>query len=186
MYCPRCSQEQIKEDVRFCSRCGFSMTGMAEVVENGGLPKEVIDQKHPEAMSPRRRGLKQGGLLFLSGGVIVPILGILTSMFNGEGYIVGMAAILTFLAGILRMIYALVFQSGVPTLENEGIVDTVKKDLLGKPVNNKALPPQQSEPISTEYNPPQVNWRDSDDLQPVSVTEETTRTLDKKTFSQNN
>lgn len=185
MYCPRCGQEQVNEDTRFCSRCGFLMEGMIEVVSNGGLPQEVLDKKHPEAMSPRRRGLKQGGLLFLSGGVIVPILGVLTAMMNGEGYVVGIAAILTFLAGILRMIYALVFQSGVPTLENESIVDTYKKDLLGKTAseNEKALPPQQTEPIPDSYQAPNAgNWRATEDLQPTSVTEETTRTLNKKTF----
>ena len=184
MYCPRCSQEQPNIDIKFCSRCGFLMTGIADVVANGGLPKEVIDQKNPQAMSPRRRGLKQGGLLFLSGGVIVPILGILTAMMNGEGYVVGIAAILTFLAGLLRMIYALVFQSGVPTLENESIVDTYKKDLLGKTAdeNEKALPPKQSEPISVDYDPPSGNWRETGDFQPVSVTEDTTKTLNKKTF----
>jgi hypothetical protein len=157
------------------------MTGLSEIVKQGGLPKEILEQHDPNAISPRRRGLKQGGLMFLSGILIVPILGILTSMVNGEGYFVGIAAILTFLGGIIRMIYALVFESGVPTLENEGLVENLKKDLLGKQ-SQKALPPQQTEPISTEYQPPAGHWRETADLQPTSITDNTTKTLKDKTF----
>jgi hypothetical protein len=156
------------------------LTGFDEVVAKGGLPKEILEKKDPNAISPRRRGLKQGGLLFLSGIVIVPILGILTAMFNGEGFLPGLAAIITFLGGFIRMIYALVFESGIPTLEAEGMVQTLKNDLIGKKVTNKALPPQQSEPIPAGYQPPAGNWRETADLQPTSVTEETTRTLHNK------
>ncbi len=31
MFCPQCSQEQISEDTRFCSRCGFLMTGVSQL-----------------------------------------------------------------------------------------------------------------------------------------------------------
>jgi len=186
MFCPRCGQEQHSNDTRFCSRCGFLMVGMLDVIKNGGLPRTMLDKHDPNAVSPRRRGLKQGGLLFLSGGIIVPVLGVLTSMLNLEGYLAGLAAILTFVAGFLRMVYALVFQSGVPTLEDEGIVDILKKDLLGTTSVQKALPPQQSDPVSGIYAPPSGNWRETADLQPASVIEETTKTLDKKTFPQNN
>ena len=173
MYCPRCSQQQINGDTRFCSKCGFLMHGMSEIVANGGLPREILDRKHPKALSPRRRGLKQGGLLFLSGGVIVPVLGLLTEMMNGEGYIVGLAAILTFLAGFLRMLYALIFQSGIPTLEDEGIVETLKNDLIGRTGKEKALPAQQNEPIPFEYQVPVGNWRETADLQQTNTTKET-------------
>lgn len=117
------------------------MDGMSEIIDHGGLPEAILEKRDPNAISPRRRGLKQGGLLFLSGFVIVPVLGIFTAMFNGEGFLVGLAAILTFLAGFIRMIYALVFQSGIPTLEDEGMVETLKNDLLGRASAQKALPP---------------------------------------------
>lgn len=183
MYCPRCGQQQQNNDTRFCSRCGFLMTGMLEVVDNGGLPKSIIDKHDPNAISPRRKGLMQGGKLMLSGFVIVPILGVLTAMMNGEGFVVGIAAILTFLAGFVRMIYALIFQSGTPTTAtNDGAVETIKQELIGKIKQDKALPPQQTEPITNVYQPPAGNWRETSDLQQTSVTEDTTKTLHKKTF----
>ncbi len=183
MYCPRCGQQQSLAELKFCSRCGFLMSGMSEVVSNGGLPKAIIGHTDPQAISPRRRGLKQGGLLFLSGTVIVPILGVFTAMVNGEGYVAGIAAILTFLAGFVRMLYALVFQSGVSTLENESLVDIMKDGFLSKKSQEKALPPQQSDLISTSFQPPAGHWRETADLQPGSVTEETTKTLNNKTFN---
>ncbi len=37
MFCPRCSQEQVSEETKFCSRCGFSLSLVAEVLTNGGF-----------------------------------------------------------------------------------------------------------------------------------------------------
>ena len=181
MYCPRCGQQQLNINSKFCSRCRFLMTGLDEVVQKGGLPKQVLKDTNPDAISPRKAGLKQGGILFLLGFIIVPILGILTSMMNGEGYFVGIAVFLTFVAGLLRMIYAL-FQSGTPMIENDGIVDTLKKDLIGKKLNEKALPPQQTEPIQNVYQPPAGNWRETADLQKANASEKQTKTLHNKTF----
>src|SRR2546430_2678510 len=57
VYCPRCGQEQISPEIRFCSRCGFLMTGLAEVVLNGGVPQQLT-ATGAKLPTPRRRGLK--------------------------------------------------------------------------------------------------------------------------------
>ncbi len=178
VYCPRCGQEQISQEVRFCSRCGFLTNGLAEVVLNGG----VIGQNEPKPPTPRRRGLRQGGTWFLLGVLIVPILGILSSLIRFPDELVGLAAIVFFLGGILRMIYAVIFESGNPnekTLE-ENVYQTAQK-LLNKQPQANALPPQQSLPVET-YMPPtqQGNWRDTNDLTPHSVTDNTTKLLNKE------
>jgi predicted amidophosphoribosyltransferase len=36
MYCPQCSQEQIAEEMRFCSRCGLPLEIVSQLVRNGG------------------------------------------------------------------------------------------------------------------------------------------------------
>lgn len=36
MFCPRCSQEQVSADIRFCSRCGLPLSDIAEAVDGGG------------------------------------------------------------------------------------------------------------------------------------------------------
>ncbi len=61
MFCPRCGQEQISEETRFCSRCGFMLTIVSEVVANGGvLPQSLSFPDAEMISSPRKRGLKQG------------------------------------------------------------------------------------------------------------------------------
>ena len=131
-------------------------------------------------ITPRRRGLKQGGAWFLLGIFMVPFLGVLTNILFFSTYFVGLAAIIFFLGGFLRMIYAAIFESGNPedkTLE-ENVYQTAQK-LLNKKPQAGALPPSQS--ISTSgYVPPVAgNWRDTNDLEHSSVTESTTKLLQK-------
>ncbi|HYY57379.1 MAG TPA: zinc ribbon domain-containing protein [Pyrinomonadaceae bacterium] len=38
MYCPRCSQQQVSDDVRFCSRCGFKLGAVADLLLTDGAP----------------------------------------------------------------------------------------------------------------------------------------------------
>ncbi|MGI9055397.1 MAG: hypothetical protein ACR2F2_06290, partial [Pyrinomonadaceae bacterium] len=150
MFCPRCGQEQISDETRFCSRCGFLLTGVSEVIANDGLIPEISGQYKDGKISPKKRGIKQGAMLFLSGILIVPLLGIIVvSILNFEGYLVGIAALLTFLGGILRMLFALLFESNYPsenTLE-ENVFASGQK-FLNKKSKANALPPQQSIPTS--------------------------------------
>jgi hypothetical protein len=177
VYCPRCGQEQFTPEIRFCSRCGFLMSGMAEVVLKGGLNQ--VDAE-PKPISPRRKGLKHGGGWFLLGILVVPILAVFYELFRFPNQFVGLAAIIFFLGGLLRMIYALLFESGNPaeyTLE-ENVYHAAQK-LRGKKPNIKELPAQQSIPIDAYAPLNQPNWRDTNDLEPHSVTENTTKFLEK-------
>jgi F0F1-type ATP synthase assembly protein I len=180
MYCPRCGQEQVNNETRFCSRCGFLMTGVTEIIANDGLIPEKYVRVKDAKNSPKKRGIKQGATLFLSGILIVPLIAIIfAGIYNTEGFIVAIAALLTFVAGILRMLYAVLFESGNPnenTLE-ENVLATSQK-FLNKQKNKNALPPEQSIPTSA-YEPPTAgNWRDTSDLEQSSVAEDTTKLLE--------
>lgn len=180
MFCPICGQEQISEETRFCSRCGFLLTGIAQVVAKGGALPQFINPNDPKAMSPRKKGIKQGGILMLSGLIIVPLVAILSDILRFDGIIIGLVAILTFWGGLLRIIYAAIFESSEPnekTLE-ENVLSSAKT-LLGKKKEQNALPPSQSIPTSGYVPPNQANWRDTNDLAQPSVTEETTKLLEK-------
>jgi predicted amidophosphoribosyltransferase len=43
MFCPRCSQEQVSEETKFCSRCGFPLGLVSEILTTAdffrSLPK---------------------------------------------------------------------------------------------------------------------------------------------------
>ena len=179
VFCPRCGQEQISSETRFCSRCGFLMNGLSEIVLNGGVSQQ-LEPAGPKPITPRRKGLKQGGGWFLFGVIFVPILGILSNILRFNDDIVGLAAVIFFLGGIVRMLYALIFESGNPADKTlgENVVQTAQKILNKKPDAN-ALPPQQSIPTSGYVPPAAGNWRDTNDLQHSSVTDSTTKLLEK-------
>ncbi|HEX8920215.1 MAG TPA: hypothetical protein VF766_01980, partial [Pyrinomonadaceae bacterium] len=84
MYCPQCGQQQTSSEMRFCSRCGFPLGGVMELLAQGGVLKsEGGDELRAQALSPRRKGVKQGVVLMLLGTVIVPVLGIINSYQYG-------------------------------------------------------------------------------------------------------
>lgn len=179
MYCPRCGQEQVSGDTRFCSRCGFLMIGVAELIAGGGnLP--YMTTTPGSRNTPRKRGLKQGLFIFLLSFLVVPLLTIVTVAVRAEPFAVIIAMILLVVGGLLRAAYALMFESNDPadkTLE-EGAIETAR-GFLGRGQAN-ALPPVQSIPVSA-YAPPQHGrWRETNDLvDPPSVTDHTTRSLQK-------
>ena len=186
MYCPRCGFEQLNSDTRFCSRCGFLMEGMMEVIVNGGLPPVLFNKSDQSAISPRKKGVMQGGMLMLSGVIIVPLLGILSTLLNFNETLIGLAAIVTFLGGFVRILFALIFQSSIPVVsENEdGLIDAVKQNLIDKARGKKALSPEQSVSASEYISPEQGKWRDTNDLVKTSVTENTTKLLDEDELKQ--
>lgn len=183
MYCPICGQQQVSENIRFCSRCGFLLTGISEVVANKGeIPGKSNQIEEMPQDSPRKRGIKQGAMIMLVGMLlIVPLLAMFHIATDTEPFIMAIAAIISFWGGILRIIYAYMFESKYPTgntLEQKAI--SAAKNLLGKK-DNPALPPQQSIPVTDYVAPKTGSWRETNDLiERGSVTDSTTKLLQKE------
>ena len=72
MHCPRCGQQQISDQTKFCSRCGFQLGLVSELLMNGGFLPQLADttasQISIEAAQPR---LDLGVLKDLSGKSIM-------------------------------------------------------------------------------------------------------------------
>ncbi len=178
MYCPGCGQEQIAEETRFCSRCGFLLLGVAEVMNNGGAIPSVLSAKKLKGNSQRKKGIKQGLFIFLLTFLVVPIISIITLAVDAEPYAVVISAILLLIGGLLRMIYAWMFESDEPsqTASEQNVLNEAH-NFLGKAKSENALPPAQSIPASSYIPPTQGNWRDTNDLAQPSVAEGTTKLL---------
>src|SRR5688572_32658153 len=43
MHCPRCGQQQVTEETRFCSRCGFQLGLVAELLAHGGVLPQLAE-----------------------------------------------------------------------------------------------------------------------------------------------
>ena len=178
MYCPSCGQEQVSGETRFCSRCGLLLTVIAEVMKNDGALPQDIAAPGSKTVSRRKRGIKQGLFIFLLTFLVVPLIAILTLAAGAEPYVVVISAILFGVGGLLRMAYALLFEEDAPKQEAfEQIPANPQKKFFGKTKSAKALPPQQSIPVSAYHPPKQGNWRDTNDLAQPSVTEGTTKLL---------
>ncbi len=162
-------------DTNYCSRCGFLLAAVGDLLQTGGV-NPLATTRTSSQQSPRKRGLKQGLFLFLMTFLVAPLMGMVTVALNIEPFLVGFAVVFCFMGGLLRMAYALMFESGdagAPTLEEKVLAGANSLSSI----RSNALPPQRSIPAD-HFTPAAGNWRDTNDLQPTSVTENTTRLLD--------
>lgn len=185
MFCPQCGQEQLSAETSFCSRCGFLLTGTSDLLQTGGLIPKFSLRTEYLSPSPRSRGIKQGIFIFLLSFLIVPLVIVFLLLINARTPAVAViAAILLVVGGLLRMAYAAMFESPAPggvTVEEKAF--SAASSMLKRPPNAQ-LPPQQTYPASAYAAPATGNWRDTNDLEPRSVTEGTTRLLENEELPQ--
>jgi hypothetical protein len=154
------------------------LTGIAEVVANQG----VILRERPTGLtgdpeSAKRRGIKLGSFFFLLTFLIVPLLAIISIALNIEPFLVVIGMFLFGGGGLLRVVYALMFESGSAATSTSG-----PHALPAGTDNRGALPPSRTTPASVYSSPAAGSWRDTNDLQPQpgSVTDSTTKLLQKE------
>ncbi len=187
MFCPQCGQQQVTGVIRYCSRCGFPLDGVIHLLGNGGMLPVYRASDEPVPISPRRKGVKQGGLLLLSGAVIVPILAMFASFGNSTflEILAALAAIICFVGGPLRMLYAAVFEEPAP----KPIRAYGPPAHMPAHVSSHMYTPQQFSPPPNHALPPPParspsSWRPRPNTaelaNPPSVTENTTRLLEKE------
>jgi hypothetical protein len=130
-----------------------------------------------QQMSPRSKGVRQGALLMLSTLLIVPLVAIIAVAIMGlPGVIVGIAAVTCFLGGLLRIFYALLMEDAVAPLNTPGPGYPERVDpQFARRAQNPSLPPASVNPAASWRPHPNT----SELYQPPSVTENTTRLLDK-------
>jgi hypothetical protein len=151
MFCPHCGQRQISNDARFCSACGFPLNVVSEVLEAGGRLPSRPAVPGGGNLSPRNKGLRQGAFLMLSTVVVVPVVIFLgVAMLDLPGELIPLTAIVCVMGGLLRMLYALFFESNMPTdgagaSVQQYVPPAVPPNYLGTPPPQaSALPPAQS------------------------------------------
>ena len=171
MFCPNCGQERLSMETSFCSRCGFLLTGTAEIMKAGGV-LGVSQKEGKLSRIWRNRGFKQGLFILLLSVILVPLSTMIAIGLRVGPFLPTLVMILLVGGGVLRMIYALMFESP------ERSVQEAPTLLTGQTDRQPALPPQQAMPINA-YGPPSTgSWRDTNDLEPISVTEGTTKLLE--------
>jgi len=180
MHCPSCGQQQISNETKFCSKCGFPLGLTSEVLAHGGfLPQLAELNKASSTIYTRKNGIVFSLFWFI---FFVPLL---TSIFGGVFGIEVLGDILALIGcfgALMIFIFSLVYLKKPTRIINPFYPPMPIGSLPAGPYApaNHALPPQQTMPAST-YAPPQTGrWRDTNDLEPTSVTESTTKLLTKE------
>jgi hypothetical protein len=132
----------------------------------------------PVSISARRRGVKQGGIMLLLGAVLVPLFGVISEFTNAAfpQILMAFAAIICFIGGPLRMLYAAVFEEGAPRPIRYGPPMQSPTPQFGPPVQQQALQPPPARSASGWRSRPNT----AELVNPPSVTENTTRLLEKE------
>ncbi len=176
MFCPQCGQQQSPGEIRFCSRCGLPLGNVTDLVANGGV-MPVYAPPGEEGPSPRRKGVQQGVTLIMLGIITTIVFGILNGYLGTPEFFTAMAAVIGFVGGPLRVLYALIFEEGAkrPLPGQQFYGPPMSPTAFGPPPRQAALPPRQGAPVS--------NWtgrhHTAEMVSPGSVTENTTRLLER-------
>jgi hypothetical protein len=180
MHCPKCGQQQITEETRFCSRCGFLLTGIAQVVANEGIVPNSDVPLPAAKLSPRQRGIRQGFFIVLSAALIVPIITMIAIALTAGPFVPLMSALLLIGGGALRSVYAFMFESQGETLA------PLPNAAELPAANIRSLNPA-TDLSGGNYAPPRSGmWRDTNELltEPGSVTDNTTKLLEREARDQ--
>lgn len=171
MYCPKCNQQQASDEMRFCSRCGFPLSVVAELLAHNGVLAKVSGEMKEHRLSPRQQGLQKGVSLIFASIVIGFVMSLLSVFVIGKPELfVPLTAGIFFLSGIFRIVYACMFEPGARI---EGQSHNLTQ--VGTSESGYALPPA---PIASAIGTRVVNTAEM--VTPPSVTEHTTKLLDQK------
>jgi hypothetical protein len=179
MFCPRCGR-QAAEEVRFCSVCGLPLDAAAEIVASGGLPARRAGPDASDAsLTPRQRGTRKG-LMIAAGGALFFVIVALLLTVRDELFPFLILAGLILTAGVMRMLYALLLEEHRPermTPKHVAAASDPDAELARGASRGGELPPARAVPASFYATP----GADTNDMaaSPLSVTESTTRLLDR-------
>jgi hypothetical protein len=171
MYCPRCSQLQISDEMKFCSRCGLPLSGLAEWLATGGVPAVPQQETQVSSRSPRQKKIRRAGKLMFISGVLFPVFVVISLVFDEGGPMA--VPLVLFFVSFFMMLYARLFVEQTSSIQNQQTPSA-----LGA-MSGGALP-AAAVPV---FSPGKLSGqpvRTNELAQPPSVTENTTRLLDEE------
>src|ERR1041384_8694854 len=135
MYSPSCAQQQISDEMRFCSRCGLALSGLAEWLAGGGLPAPRNVEVQTSDAFPSRKGIKRAAKLMFFKGVLFPIfLAISLAVDEGGPMII---PILGFFLPPVLLLYRRLFRTKTTPV-------TAQTTVSGSAPTRSSLPPPTS------------------------------------------
>jgi zinc-ribbon domain len=170
MFCPKCGQ-QSSDEVRFCPRCGLSLSGLVAYVAGNDFtsPRPAAVPPPTPEQTAKRRGMRRGAKLMFFSVVLFPLF--FGLCFLVDGPVPLFVPLTVFLAGLVVLVYSLLF--GEDLIPTKG---AAARSDLNAVADRPALGAQQFTPASL-YAQQRANTAEI--VQPPSVTENTTKLLDR-------
>jgi hypothetical protein len=173
MYCPKCSQQQFPEEVRFCSRCGFQLVVVSQLFKTdvmAFIPSQYQKERLPLI---KRQELRKGAkLIFLSFFSIIPSF-IGAIIFDSPIPLI--IPLITFLVGVAQILYYFLFGETILPIKKRN-----QSFAFSEYQNQANFQSAQNLPFSF-VEPKPLNT--SEFVQPPSITEPTSNLLrNKKEF----
>jgi hypothetical protein len=168
MYCPNCGQQQVSDEMRFCSRCGLPLSGLAEWLASG-LPVKRADEAPVPSPSRRRKALRRAAKLMFFSVALFPIFLAISIGTDEPGPL--FVPSIPFFVSLMWMAYARLFIEGTaPTISH-----TAQPSTFRPAPARESLPPANT-PAMPDFNRHRV--RTNELVEMPSVTEHTTKLLD--------
>lgn len=190
MFCPQCGYRQVSNEVRFCSGCGFPLNQVSELLTHGGqLSWRPPQQQGTRALTARQKGVRQGVMMMLSTLIIVPVVIFLgVAMLDMPAELIPLTAVLCFIGGLLRILYALFLEEGAPpagSFEQGYVPPPVAPNYLGAheptpfaATRSQTAEPQHHQPQQQQQRRPRYDTGELNAPPRSSVTDHTTRLLE--------
>jgi hypothetical protein len=172
MYCPKCSQEQISDEMRFCSRCGFSLSAVRELVASEKALVETGAGAPAGERTGGQKAVRRGAWIMLASLAFTLFVGLMTAV-DDDFAILLFLPFLGFVFGLLNVFYGAFLAD-----------KRARKKAALKAHAVPMMPVQQgfAAELPAARNAPIENFpkrgATAEMVQPPSVTENTTRLLD--------
>lgn len=181
MFCPKCSQQQVSDETRFCSRCGFQLNIVKALLVNDDIPLNQNVETAAVDRSLRKRDLTIGaGLMFFLALISAIITVDMPPSHSARIILLSIAwLILSLLINIKPIINYLFHGDATISANKKSMSEAVSNfaSRIESNISNPALPSAQSVPVS-DFVMPRRNTMEI--VPPPSVTEPTTNLLDNK------
>jgi hypothetical protein len=173
MYCPNCGQEQISDEMRFCQRCGLSLTDVKNLISRAALVVPTAEVQ-PVQRTRGQRSTSRGAWMMLVSLVLAFIAGFFTVMDDDFG-VLFLFPVLLFLIGFIVLLYGVFLADRKAQAKRAATQISTSPSQLVAPARTPELYAAPAQPIEN-FRPHRVETAEM--VQPRSVTENTTRLLD--------
>ena len=169
MFCPKCGQ-QSSDEVRFCPRCGLQLAGLPAYVAGNEYAPVRPEPARAAEVTARQVGTRRGAKLMFFSVILFPVFFGLAILADNPVPL--FVPFMVFLTGLAVLVYARLFGDELLRVSRRGGRD---RD-LAPGAARQALGAAQFTPAPL-FNQPRADTAEI--YQPPSVTENTTRLLDK-------